>query len=158
MGDSNILMLRNLAIAFRAAIEATRAERVPGALPYFPEGACRMASRLFAQHLSRRPDANVLGRPLLVSGVLPGSEHAARHFWLEIDGTVVDLTADPFGEAPVLVGARTAFHQSLASSVVEDAGGGLAALSADDTARLERQLAVIESRLIQLPSTEQPER
>lgn len=102
MGDSHIPMLRNLAIAFRAAIEATRAERVPGALPYFPDGACRMTSRLFAFYLSRRSDGNVFGRPQLVSDVLPSSEHAARHFWLEIDGTVVDLTADPFGEARFL--------------------------------------------------------
>jgi hypothetical protein len=109
-----------------------RAERVPGALPYFPDGACRMTSRLFAHYLLRRSDGNVFGRPQLVSGVLPSSEHTARHFWLEIDGTVVDLTADPFGEAPVLVGARTAFHQSLASPVVEDAGGVLTALSADE--------------------------
>ena len=150
MDDSHILMLRNLATAFRAAIETTRAERLPGALPYFPEGACRMTSRLLAQYLSRRFDDDAFGRPQLVSGVLPGSEHAARHFWVEIDGAVVDLTADPFGEAPVLIGARTAFHQSLSSPVVEDAIGAVAALSADEKARLERQLAVIESRLAQV--------
>lgn len=150
MDDSHILMLRNLATAFRVAIETTRAERLPGALPYFPEGACRMTSRLLAQYLSRRFDDDVFDRPQLVSGVLPDSEHAARHFWLEIDGVVVDLTADPFGEAPVLVGARTAFHRSLASPVVQDAIGAIAALSADEKARLERQLAVIESRLAQL--------
>ena len=109
-----------------------------------------MTSRLLAQYLSRRFDDDAFGRPQLVSGVLPGSEHAARHFWVEIDGAVVDLTADPFGEAPVLIGARTAFHQSLASPVVEDAAGALAALSPDETARLERQLAVIESRLARI--------
>jgi len=142
-------MLRNLATAFRAAIETTRAERLPGALPYFPEGACRLTSRLLALYLSGRVD-DVFDRPQLVSGALPDSEHAARHYWLEIDGAVVDLTADPFGEAPVLVGGRTAFHQSLTSPVVEDAVGAVAALSPDEKARLERQLAVIESRLAQL--------
>ena len=142
-------MLRNLATAFRAAIETTRAERLPGALPYFPEGACRLTSRLLALYLSGRV-GDVFDRPQLVSGALPDSEHAARHYWLEIDGAVVDLTADPFGEAPVLVGGRTAFHQSLTSPVVEDAVGAVAALSPDEKARLERQLAVIESRLAQL--------
>jgi len=63
---------------------------------------------------------------------------------------VLDLTADSFGEAPVVVGARTAFHQSLTSPVVEDAVAAVAALGADERARLERQLAVIESRLAQL--------
>jgi hypothetical protein len=111
-----------------------------------------MTSRLFVQYLSRRSDCAGFGRPLLVSGVLPNSEHAARHFWIEVDGSLVDLTADPFGEAPVIVGARTVFHQSLASPVAEDAAGVLASLSADETARLERQLAAIESRLSQLPS------
>jgi hypothetical protein len=152
MNDAHLSMLRTIATAFRAAIEAARAERVPGALPYFPEGACRMTSRLFAQHLSRRSDGVAFGRPQLVSGVLPASEHAARHSWLEIDGSVVDLTADPFGEAPVIVGARTVFHQSLASLVAEDAGGVLASLSTDETARLQRQLAAIESRLSQRSS------
>jgi hypothetical protein len=147
MVDSELETLRRLATAFRDAIEATRAERVPGALPYFPEGACRMTSRLFAQHLAHRPDGAAFGRPQLLSGVLPGTEAAVRHFWLEVNGAVVDLTADPFGQPPVVVGSRTAFHQSLASPVAEDAAAVLSSVSADETARLERQLAVIESRL-----------
>jgi len=106
-----------------------------------------MTSRLFARHLARRPDGAVFGRPQLLSGVLPGTEPAVRHYWLEVNGAVVDLTADPFGEAPVVVGSRTAFHHSLASPVAEDAADVLASLSADETARLDRQLAAIESRL-----------
>ena len=106
-----------------------------------------MTSRLLAQHLARQPDAVVYGRPQLVSGVLPGTEPAVRHFWLEVDGAVIDLTADPFGEAPVVVGSRTAFHDSLESPVAQDAADVLASLSADETARLARQLAAIEARL-----------
>ena len=102
MDDSQLRMLRHVATAFRAAIEAARAEQVPGALPYFPDGACRMTSRLFAQYLFGRSDRDSFGRPQLVSGVLPGSEHAARHFWLEVDGAVVDLTADPLDRKSVV--------------------------------------------------------
>lgn len=147
MEESHLERLRDLATAFRAAIEATRAEQVPGALPYFPEGACRMTSRLLAQHLARRPDGAAFGRPQLVSGVLPGTELAVRHYWLEVGETVVDLTADAFGEAPVLVGPRTAFHSSLTSPIAEDVSDVLASLNTDEAARLARQLAVIESRL-----------
>ena len=147
MDDAHLEMLRYVAVAFRQAIEAARAERARGALPYFPDGACRMTSRLLAQHLARRPDSVVLGRPQIVSGVLPGTEPAVRHFWLEVDGAVVDLTADPFGEAPVVVGARTAFHRSLLSPVAEDAADVLDSLSAAETARQTRQLATIEARL-----------
>jgi hypothetical protein len=139
-------MLRRLAVDFRAAIERVRAERLPGALPYFPEGACRVTSRLLAQHLAGRPGA-AFGRPQFVSGVLPGAESHARHFWLEVDGAMIDITADPFGEAAVIVGSPTAFHRSLTSLVVEDADQVLAALSPDDLARLGRQLTAIESCL-----------
>ena len=147
MDDSQLEALRHLAAAFRDAIESARAERAPGALPYFPDGACRMTSRLLAQHLARRPDADTFGRPQLVSGILPGSGAAARHFWLEVNGAVVDLTADPFGEPPVVVGSRTAFHDSLTSRIAEDAADALVSLSADERARLTRQLAAIEARL-----------
>jgi hypothetical protein len=147
MDDSHLERLRRVATAFRAAIEVTRAERVPGALPYFPEGACRMTSRLLAQHLARRPDGAEFGPPQLASGVLPGPEQTARHHWLQIGETVVDLTADAFGEAPVVVGSPTAFHSSLTSPIAEDANDVLTSLNADETARLARQLAAIESRL-----------
>ena len=139
--------LRQLAAAFRHAIELAREQRAPGALPYFPEGACRMTSRLFAQHLARHPDTASFGRPQIVSGILPGSDPAVRHFWLELNGSVVDLTADPFGEAPVVVGPRTAFHHSLTSLVAQDAADVLATLSPDEAARLARQLLAIEARL-----------
>lgn len=146
MNDSDLDALRQLAVAFRAAIEAARAERASGALPYFPDGACRMTSRLFALHLAHRPDAAVFGRPQLVSGVLPGTE-TGRHYWLELNDAVVDLTADPFGEAPVVVGSRTAFHRSLTLPLAEDAGEVLGSLSPAEITRLKGQLAAIESRL-----------
>jgi len=152
MDDSHVQMLRTWASAFRTAIEVTRAQRIAGALPYFPEGACRLTSRLFAQYLALRSHAAGFGRAQLVSGILPGSEHAARHYWLEVDDVVIDLAADPFGEAPVVVGSRTAFHQSLESTIAEDAAASLATLSADEAARLARQLATIESRLSWLPT------
>jgi hypothetical protein len=147
MDEKQLATLRQLASAFRDAIEQARAERAPGALPYFPDGACRMTSRLLAQHLARRPDSDAFGRPLLVSGVLPGSELAVRHYWLELGDIVVDLTADPFGQPRVVVGLRTKFHQSLTDCVAQDAGDALAGLGADETARLTRQLAAIEAHL-----------
>ena len=147
MDDSNPEALRQLAIAFREAIEAARAERAPGALPYFPDGACRMTSRLLALHLAHRTDAAAFGPPQLVSGFLPGTEPAVRHFWLELNETAVDLTADPFGEPPIVVGARTPFHRSLISIVAEDATAVLSSLNAAEHARLAGQLAAIESRL-----------
>jgi hypothetical protein len=156
MDDANLHLLRRLATDFRTAIEATRAAKLSGALPYFPEGACRLTSRFFAGHLTCRTDDVAFGSPRLVSGVLPRSEHGARHSWLEVDGVVVDLTADAFGEASVVVGPGTAFHRSLTSLVVEDAAAILASRSPDETARLGRQLAVIESQVSGSPSPMSP--
>lgn len=74
MDDAQLETLRSLASDFRGAIEAVRADRATGALPYFPEGACRMTSRLLAQHLARRSDGAAFGPARLASGILPGSE------------------------------------------------------------------------------------
>jgi hypothetical protein len=147
-GDSNVGHLQRLAVAFRVAIETTRAERLPGALPYFPEGACRMTSRLLAQYLAQRPETFAHGRVEIVSGVLSDSNPPARHYWLEIGETVVDLTADAFGQPAVIVGAKTAFHSGLQAVTPEDAGESVAALTPVEAARLGRQLAVIESRMV----------
>jgi len=106
-----------------------------------------MTSRLFGQHLARRPDHASLGDARLVSGLLPGSEPPARHYWLEVGGAVVDLTADAFGEATVVVGSPTPFHHSLAERIEQDAGEVLSSLTGEEASRLTRQLAAIESRL-----------
>lgn len=139
--------LRNLATGFRAGIEQARADGAAGALPYVPDGACRLTSRLFALHLTRRAGGVGFVSARLVSGVLPQSNLGARHYWLELDDAVVDLTADAFGQPPVVVGATTSFHHSLMGHVTEAAGEHLASLSADELARLTRQLAAIEQRM-----------
>lgn len=145
MGDQQLDHLRTLATAFRDAIEAARAQRLPGALPYFPEGACRMTSRLLAQHLACRPDPGAFGRVQFASGILPSVDTPARHHWLVVDGAVVDLTADAFGQDRVIVGARSAFHESLMERDAVNAATVLASMNADETARLGRQLAAIEA-------------
>jgi hypothetical protein len=147
LDDVEVETLRQTASDFRRAIEQARLERAPGALPYFPEGACRMTSRLFAQHLARRPDRSSLGHARLVSGVLQGTEPPARHYWLEVGGTVVDLTADAFGEATVVIGSLTPFHHALAERIEQDASEALSSLADDEASRLARQLAAIETRL-----------
>ena len=106
-----------------------------------------MTSRLFARHLARRPDRASLGDALLVSGVLPSSAPSARHHWLEVGGAIVDLTADAFGEAAVVIGSPTSFHRSLAERIEQDAAEALSSLTEDEASRLARQLAAIESRL-----------
>jgi hypothetical protein len=135
--------LRTLATDFRRAIEQSRAERDVPHLPYFPEGACRLTSRLLALHLARHDHQAVR----LASGRLPGFDTPVRHSWLLVEDMVVDLTADPFGEAPVIVGAPTQFHSSLTEYEERPAAEDLARCTADEQARFARLLGPIEARL-----------
>ena len=138
--------LRTIAADFRDAIERSRAEHATPALPYFPEGACRLTSRLFALHLMQRASGPIEGLRFC-SGHVPGQEPYVRHTWLAIDDVIVDLTADPFGKAPVVVGALTAFHASLEAHEAQQADALLASLSSDERSRLARLLLPIEARL-----------
>jgi hypothetical protein len=146
MDSDRLDELRRLATDFRAAIERSLAERATPALPYFPDGACRLVSRLFAIHLTRRP-AWPAATVRFVSARLPGHDAYVRHTWLASDDAIVDLTADPFGEPPVIVGAETAFHARLADREDEPADAVLTGMSGDELNRLKRLLGPIEARL-----------
>ena len=146
MDTARLNNLRTLAADFRAAIERSRAEHATPALPHFPEGACRLVSRLFALHLIQRDSRPTEGLRFF-SGHVPGQEPYVRHTWLAVDDVIVDLTADPFGEPPVVVGAPTAFHDSLESCEEQPADTLLRGLSSDDLNRLGRLLLPIEARL-----------
>jgi hypothetical protein len=146
MDDTQLTALRDLASDFRRAIERSRAERASPQLPYFPEGACRLVSRLFALHLARRSAASV-GAVRFVSGHVPGCEPYVRHTWLELDGAVVDLTADPFGEPAVVVGPPTRFHASLDAREEADGAAEVARFTTEESDRYRRLLGPIEARL-----------
>jgi len=146
MDDVQLTTLRELATEFRRAIEQSRAERASPQLPYFPEGACRLVSRLFALHIARRGAAGA-GTVRFVSGHVPGCEPYVRHTWLEVDGVVVDLTADPFGEPAVVVGSPTRFHASLDAREEADGAAEVARFTPEEAERYHRLLGPIEARL-----------
>lgn len=134
--------LRRVATAFRDAIERSRDEKAEAQLPYFPEGACRMASCLFAMHWRSR-SANVR----LMSGHVPGCESYVRHHWLVVDDVIVDLTADPFGQPRVVIELETPFHDSLDERRESDATAAIAEFKPDEARRYRRWLDSIEARI-----------
>jgi hypothetical protein len=144
LNDPGLQELQQLATDFRAAIERSRADKATPQLPYFPEGACKIVSALLALHLRRRG-----GNPAIkfVTGHVPGFDAVVRHAWLVVNGAVVDITADPFGEAPVVVGPPTRFHNSLDEREERDASTVIAAFSETEAARYHRLLGPIEARL-----------
>ena len=142
MSDAARAKLHGLAADFRTAIELSIAEKATPHLPYFPDGACRLVSSLFALHLSRQGFSSIRFREAL----LPGP-NAVRHAWLVVDGAIVDLTADPLGQPPVIVAATSSFHDALGAPTDQDALEVLATQSPDAASRNERFLAQIEARL-----------
>lgn len=135
--------LRSLAVQFRAAIERSIADNATPHVPYFPEGACRLVSHLLALHLTRRGYQRIRYR----HAAFPGHDVHIRHAWLVVDGATVDLTADPYGQPPVVVAAASAFHESLEAPAEEDALTTIAALPPESQRRYERFLVQIDARL-----------
>ena len=143
MASDRFAAVRRLATEFRAAIERSIAENATPHLPYFPDGACRLVSHLLALHLSRRGYRNIRYR----DAAFPRHDGRIRHAWLVVDGVTVDLTADPYGQPPVVVTLDSAFHASLEAPAEADALAAIAALPMDATSRYERFLVQIEARM-----------
>jgi hypothetical protein len=64
-----------------------------------------------------------------------------------VDGATVDLTADSYGQPPVVVTSASAFHASLEAPADEHALAAIAALSPEARSRYERFLGPIVARL-----------
>lgn len=87
---------------FRSAIErCDRAKLYPG-FQEFPHGACGIASLYLGCHLA------ALGYSVYYCcGWLTGG---STHAWLEVDRFLIDITADQFAQAPVIVTADRTWH------------------------------------------------
>jgi hypothetical protein len=94
------------------AVEARRVLEQGGwslaGLATFPRGACTSATNLLGQYLKDRG----LGTWTRRSGMRTVGGGCATHAWLELDGLVVDLTADQFADGlePVLVSRDSDWH------------------------------------------------
>lgn len=88
-------LLNNLAIQFRNAIEAAKsAGESHDYIREFPKGQCGNISDIFSQYLI---DLDI--EPVFyVNGTYYGDNEDERwsHTWLEVDGIIIDLTADQF--------------------------------------------------------------
>jgi hypothetical protein len=82
--------LRELAGAFRDAIERADRYRLSVTLHNFPQGSCGEASMLLGTFLKNHG----MGVFRYVCGRREGHSHS----WIEADGVIVDITADQFPE------------------------------------------------------------
>ncbi len=109
MADKAMLdNLTKLASRFRLLIENADRSKLPISFENFPAGSCGDAAILLAQYLI---DAGC-DTPTYVSAELVRHPNLLSHAWIELDGIVLDITADGFeaDAAPVIVTENSAWH------------------------------------------------
>lgn len=103
--------LKELASAFRAALEIADHSLLPITLQAFPHGACGDASLLLAKFLEEHGHGQF--------DYMLGWRGDASHAWLQRGSLVVDVTADQFDEIrePVIVCEGSPWHSTLAGEI-----------------------------------------
>lgn len=95
--------LARLASCARSAIESADRSRW-GGYASFPSGACGNVSEVLARVMRERLGLDAL----YVSGT--DSVDRQSHAWVEVNDVIIDITADQFGQPPVIVRARNPWH------------------------------------------------
>lgn len=101
--------LRAVAQAVRERIESADLSTAHECFRRFPRGACGATSDVLATLLERRFGV----APIWVHADVGSGETWSSHAWLEVEGFTVDITADQFGQAAVIVATRSAWHHGL---------------------------------------------
>lgn len=96
------------ATRFRGAMEATPFGEGTGNLTGFPRACCHHACELLRRFLLDRG----VGEFQVICGNHP-HEQGEKHQWLRKGDVVVDITADQFGRAKVIVTRNSPWHDSL---------------------------------------------
>lgn len=107
MSGNDESRVRELARAFRIAIESTPRSALPIGLAEFPVGACGDATMLLAKYL----EEHGWGRSEYIEGRW---RDGTTHAWLSIGDLIVDITGDQFEgmDCSVFVGRTSTWHVS----------------------------------------------
>ncbi len=107
MSDS----IPDVASRLRATIDRAKVADAPIAwLSRFPRDCCNLAANLLLFDLSL---AGVSKLRRLIAHVPCDNSSRPRHVWVEADEFVVDITADQFGQEPVIAAPHSVWHESL---------------------------------------------
>lgn len=80
--------MKELVIEFRKALDKINWSSMPVGFKNFPEGTCGDISDILAEYLYQNGFQDI--------DYICGESADGSHAWLEIDGKVVDITADQF--------------------------------------------------------------
>ena len=105
---TKVAELTRAAKLFRQMIENADRSKLPIEFENFPAGSCGDASILLAQYLI---DAGY-DTPIYVSAELVRPPDLLSHAWIELDGVILDVTADGFepDAPPVIVAENSTWH------------------------------------------------
>lgn len=100
-----------LASACREVFDRTDLSFAPGFLPKFPTGCCGWACRMIGYYL--KTEYNLEPLHVCASRSIPDGPDIG-HEWIELTGTIIDITADQFNDQslPVIVSESSIWHQS----------------------------------------------
>lgn len=88
---------REIASAFRSALQELAAQSADVVLSRFPAGCCKTATFLFVMWLREHGYA---GPAAYCDGHRRSGANLMSHGWLDVDGLTIDLTAAQFSDAP----------------------------------------------------------
>ena len=105
---TKVTELTKVATQFRQMIESADTSKLTEDFENFPAGSCGDASILLAQYLI---DAGY-DTPTYVSAELVRPPDLLSHAWIELDGVILDVTADGFepDAPPVIVAENSTWH------------------------------------------------
>lgn len=117
----DVTLLLEHVTQFRAAFESVLKSNEHPYFKNFPTATCGNTSYLLKEYLDR------LGYPNVV--VITGSveeleelESYRSHAWIEVGGFLADITADQFGEPPVIVTQSSMFHRQFTCRKIKKYG------------------------------------
>lgn len=104
MRRPNIASLKELASSVRQILERYSLDTKDIMFELFPRGCCGPTSELLGRCLIELGFANVK----YIAAERP--DHTGSHAWIDVDGVIVDITADQFGEPGVIVSRVSPWH------------------------------------------------
>jgi hypothetical protein len=109
MSKLNETELREVVDAVRARLEGADLSDAHVCFHAFPRGACGATCDVLATVLERRFRV----KPYWVGADIGEGDSWSSHAWLEVAGYTIDITADQFGQEPVIVAKQSHWHDAL---------------------------------------------